>query len=169
MVYHYQAFAANGRADVSTNGDASTTNGDSSTHVDKKVTCSPSSSPSHHNPNPTTIDDQEKDNSKDTATTTCPDGSKLIDNGKCKTIQPHPDDDCLFNPSLNKCKAIDGSCPSGFGMNENGQCFPDKPCPKGFERHNEDETGTCYPVKVQVDCSKNPKDPSCPLQPPRDL
>jgi hypothetical protein len=32
-------------------------------------------------------------------------------------------------------------------MNEDDNCFPDKPCPKGFERHNEDETGKCFPIK----------------------
>ncbi|HKG89881.1 MAG TPA: hypothetical protein VKA95_16300 [Nitrososphaeraceae archaeon] len=25
-------------------------------------------------------------------------------------------------------------------MNENEQCFPDKPCPTGFEKRDEDET-----------------------------
>jgi hypothetical protein len=57
-----------------------------------------------------------------------------------------PDDDCLFNPSLPKCAPIEGKCPSGFLMNENEQCFPDKPCPTGFTKLDEDETGTCYPV-----------------------
>jgi hypothetical protein len=32
-------------------------------------------------------------------------------------------------------------------MNEDDNCFPDKPCPKGFELHAEDETGTCYPIE----------------------
>ena len=31
-------------------------------------------------------------------------------------------------------------------MNEDEQCFPDKPCPAGFTKHDEDETGACYPV-----------------------
>ena len=57
-----------------------------------------------------------------------------------------PDDDCLYDPSLPKCAPIDGECPEGFNMNEDGQCYPDKPCPTGFERRNEDETGTCYPI-----------------------
>ena len=57
-----------------------------------------------------------------------------------------PDDDCLFNPSLPKCAPIEGKCPPGFLMNENEQCFPDKPCPAGFTKFDEDETGTCYPV-----------------------
>jgi hypothetical protein len=56
-----------------------------------------------------------------------------------------PDDDCLYDPSLPKCAPIDGECPEGFNMNEDGQCFPDKPCPTGFERRDEDETGRCYP------------------------
>jgi predicted transcriptional regulator len=57
-----------------------------------------------------------------------------------------PDDDCLFDPSLPKCAPIDGECPDGFAMNEDGQCYPNKPCPKGYERRDNDETGTCYSV-----------------------
>jgi hypothetical protein len=64
---------------------------------------------------------------------------------------PGPDDDCAFNPSLSKCKATCDAnnfcqCPKGFSMNEDDNCFPDKSCPKGFERHNEDETGKCFPI-----------------------
>ena len=58
---------------------------------------------------------------------------------------PPPDDDCLFDPSLPKCQPIEGSCPEGFLMNEDEQCFPDKPCPHGYTKIDEDETGTCYP------------------------
>jgi hypothetical protein len=57
-----------------------------------------------------------------------------------------PDDDCLFNPALPKCAPIAGKCPPGFLMNEEEQCFPDKPCPAGFTKRDEDETGACYPV-----------------------
>jgi len=32
-------------------------------------------------------------------------------------------------------------------MNEDDHCRPDKPCPKGFEQHDNDETGTCFPTK----------------------
>jgi hypothetical protein len=81
---------------------------------------------------------------------TGPDGS-LINNTQGATapdasLREEPDDDCLFNPSLPKCAPIEGKCPSGFLMNENEQCFPDKPCPAGFTKIDEDETGTCYPV-----------------------
>jgi hypothetical protein len=58
----------------------------------------------------------------------------------------YPDDDCLFDPSLPKCSPMEGECPAGFLMNEDEQCFPDKPCPVGFTKHDEDETGACYPV-----------------------
>jgi hypothetical protein len=58
----------------------------------------------------------------------------------------YPDDDCLFDPSLPKCSPIDGKCPAGFLMNEDEQCFPDKPCPAGFTKYDEDETGACYPI-----------------------
>jgi hypothetical protein len=57
-----------------------------------------------------------------------------------------PDGDCLFDPSLPKCAPVDGECPDGYVMNEDGQCYPDKPCPKGYERRDNDETGTCYSV-----------------------
>jgi hypothetical protein len=60
---------------------------------------------------------------------------------------PGPDNDCLFNPSLPKCKPPPGQdCPEGFLMNEDGNCFPDKPCPSGYERLEDDETGTCHPI-----------------------
>jgi hypothetical protein len=58
----------------------------------------------------------------------------------------YPDDDCLFDPSLPKCSPIEGKCPAGFLMNEDEQCFPDKPCPAGFIKPDEDETGACYPI-----------------------
>ena len=60
-----------------------------------------------------------------------------------------PDDSCLFHPEQTKCKpdAITGKCPKGFSMNVNQHCYPNKPCPNGFERHKDDETGTCYPIQ----------------------
>jgi hypothetical protein len=47
-----------------------------------------------------------------------------------------------------KCKPdpITGKCPTGFSMNVYEHCFPNIRCPKGFENHDEDETGTCYPI-----------------------
>ena len=57
-----------------------------------------------------------------------------------------PDDDCLFNPALPKCTPVERKCPPGFLLNEEEQCFPDKPCPPGFTKLDEDETGACYPV-----------------------
>lgn len=66
-----------------------------------------------------------------------------------------PDDDCLFNPALPKCGPIAGKCPPGFLMNEEEQCFPDKPCPPGFSKLDEDETGTCYPAASPTPPSSN--------------
>jgi hypothetical protein len=57
-----------------------------------------------------------------------------------------PDDDCLYDPSLPKCAPINGVCPEGFNMNEDGQCFPDKPCPPGYARADNDESGACLPI-----------------------
>jgi hypothetical protein len=164
-VYHYQYAAAatksssGSNSNSGSNGDSatSTTNGggEKSSPPDKKSDSSSSPSPTAvpDNSNPTTTGDKKdntNNNNKDT--TTCPDGTKPIDTGKCKTqLQPHPDDDCLFNPSLNKCKSIDEQCPKGFFLNDDDNCVPDKKCPKGFETHAQDETGTCYPVNVKVD------------------
>ena len=59
-----------------------------------------------------------------------------------------PDGNCLFHPEQDKCKPDQyGNCPSGFFLNDDEHCVPDKPCPLGFEHHFEDETGTCYPIK----------------------
>ncbi|HEY7571934.1 MAG TPA: hypothetical protein VH796_11260 [Nitrososphaeraceae archaeon] len=56
-----------------------------------------------------------------------------------------PDKDCAFTPSLDKCKPdSSGKCPSGFSLNVNSQCIPNK-CPKGFVKHDNDETGKCFP------------------------
>ena len=38
-----------------------------------------------------------------------------------------------------------GKCPEGFNMNEDGQCYPDKPCPPGYARADNDESGACLP------------------------
>ena len=74
-----------------------------------------------------------------------------LENGKCVKNGPGPDDDCALDPSLSKCKATCDEnnfckCPEGFSMNEDDNCFPDKPCPKGYERHANDETGKCFPI-----------------------
>jgi predicted transcriptional regulator/archaellum component FlaG (FlaF/FlaG flagellin family) len=67
-----------------------------------------------------------------------------------------PDDNCLFDPSLPRCAPIDGECPPGFLTNEDGNCFPDKPCPKGYTKLDDDETGACYPVEDDTGFKKNP-------------
>jgi hypothetical protein len=73
------------------------------------------------------------------------------------TSPPAPDDSCLFHPEQEKCGPDQsGNCPSGFLLNGKGHCFPDKKCPKGFEKQNNDETGTCHPIAVsQKDCKIN--------------
>ena len=81
----------------------------------------------------------------------CKKDEQLV-NGKCVKNGPGPDDECLLNPDLKKCKATCDEnnfcqCPSGFIMNEDDHCRPDKPCPKGFEEHADDETGKCFPIK----------------------
>ena len=61
-------------------------------------------------------------------------------------VSEPPDDDCLYDPSLPKCAPIAGKCPPGFLMNEAGQCYPDKPCPPGYARADNDESGACLPL-----------------------
>jgi hypothetical protein len=57
-----------------------------------------------------------------------------------------PDDDCLYDPSLPKCAPMNGKCPLGFNVNEAGQCYPDKLCPPGYARADNDESGACLPL-----------------------
>ena len=54
---------------------------------------------------------------------------------------------CLYNPDNSLCDPDPkGKCPSGWATNEDGRCFPmDKPCPKGYWRADDDETGACVP------------------------
>ena len=66
---------------------------------------------------------------------------------------------CLYDPGNSLCKPdSDGDCPSGWGTNEDGQCFPmDKDCPKGYWRADDDETGACVPkTEAQYDMSNLP-------------
>jgi hypothetical protein len=89
---------------------------------------------------------------------------RAIENGKCvydpikckqdeqlvnnKCSPSGPDESCLFHPEQDKCKPDhNGNCPNGFLLNDDNHCVPDKPCPKGFEHHAEDESGACYPIK----------------------
>lgn len=78
---------------------------------------------------------------------------------------PHPDGDCLFDPSLPKCASDEnGNCPEGFGINEDEQCFPyhDR-CPEGYHSHEDDESGRCIPDSVPCDPGyiMSPEFPTC--------
>jgi hypothetical protein len=66
---------------------------------------------------------------------------------------------CLFTPSHPICKP---PCPKGWGMNEDGQCFPiNKKCPPGYWRADDDESGACVPIPVFcIDIFPPP--PGCP-------
>lgn len=68
-----------------------------------------------------------------------------------------PDKSCDFNPNADKCKPDkDGNCPPGFSHNDKGNCHPSGPCPSGFFRHTDDESGKCFPIhKDKHDNSKN--------------
>ena len=56
-----------------------------------------------------------------------------------------PDRDCLFDPDLPKCAAVNGQCPDGFNQNEDEQCVPKGGCPKEYHTVDDDETGRCIP------------------------
>jgi hypothetical protein len=78
---------------------------------------------------------------------------------------PAPDDSCLFHPEQKICGPDQsGNCPPGFLLNGKGQCIPDKECPAGFEKHDNDETGACYP-KVK-DCNSSYPGNCIPSPPP---
>jgi hypothetical protein len=58
-------------------------------------------------------------------------------------------------------------------MNEDGQCFPDKPCPPGYARADNDESGACLPLNPPtpppgVDCHPSYPD-NCIKSPPPPL
>lgn len=57
-----------------------------------------------------------------------------------------PDASCDFHPNADKCKPdANGNCPPGFSHNDKGNCHPSGPCPSGFHRVTDDESGTCFP------------------------
>jgi hypothetical protein len=94
--------------------------------------------------------------------------------GKPKPIETQPNEEkpdkmCKFFPELEKCKPDQsGNCPNGFFMNGDGHCVPDGPCPKGFQSHDNDESGTCWPKNPHQPCPPgshrvgNHCEPNCP-------
>jgi len=102
----------------------------------------------------------------------CGDGNPPGSDGLCGSgnnpnpnPKPGPDRDCLFNPSLPKCKpGPGGNCPPNFGRNEDGNCFPlHHRCPSGYHSHEDDESGRCIPDRVPCDKGfiRNPDFPEC--------
>jgi hypothetical protein len=85
---------------------------------------------------------------------------------------------CYFEPNNEECNPDEeGNCPDGFGHNDDNQCIPHGPCPSGYARINDDETGKCFPedeiercdngaiVLVGEDCSiYDPNPPPDPAQ-----
>ena len=70
------------------------------------------------------------------------------DRAMAQTTTSLPDDECLLDPGMPQCApGEDGKCPSGFNMNGDGNCFPNKPCPPGYEKRDYDETGKCWKVE----------------------
>jgi hypothetical protein len=81
--------------------------------------------------------------------TTKKDNTKIIFND---IKDPEPSI-CYFKPNdAEECKPVDGKCPNNWPMNEAGNCHPGGKCPKGFERVDDDETGTCYSKKNTFHC-----------------
>jgi hypothetical protein len=79
--------------------------------------------------------------------------------------ESEPIDPCLLDPGHVSCPVpIDGKCPEGYGMNEDGQCFPQhERCPDGYHSHEDDESGKCIPDSTPCDDGyiMNPEFPSC--------
>ena len=84
-----------------------------------------------------------------------------------KVIIPEPTP-CLLDPSDPSCpEPVDGVCPEGFNMNEDGNCFPEHDrCPEGFHSHEDDETGRCIPDSTPCDDGfiRDPDFPTCSLK-----
>ena len=60
-----------------------------------------------------------------------------------------PYEGCLLDPTLPECTPPPGGkCPPGTLMNGYGQCYPDKPCPPGYARADNDESGACLPLNT---------------------
>lgn len=65
-----------------------------------------------------------------------------------------PDKGCAFHPDSPKCAPdpITGKCPPGFSHNVHDNCFPSGKCPPGFGRHDDDESGRCFPINRPIHC-----------------
>ncbi|MGN6631486.1 MAG: hypothetical protein ACTHKP_04520 [Nitrososphaeraceae archaeon] len=76
---------------------------------------------------------------------------------------PAPTDKCAFNPDSPNCKPdpITGKCPPGFSHNVHDNCFPSGPCPSGFGRHDNDESGKCFPTPIHCPPGFFPKHGVC--------
>jgi hypothetical protein len=93
------------------------------------------------------------------------------------TPQPMPPyEGCLLDPTLPECTPPPGGkCPPGTLMNGYGQCYPDKPCPPGYARADDDETGACLPINTPTptptptpggNCDPSYSDKCIPSPPP---
>lgn len=86
---------------------------------------------------------EEKNNTSSAQTATPPLVPTFV-----PTKQPKgPDNSCTFFPELPHCvpDPKTGLCPPGFSMNADEHCFRTGKCPSGFERRDNDESGTCWP------------------------
>ena len=44
---------------------------------------------------------------------------------------------------------VNGECRNGYGMNEDGRCFPEHAsCPDSYHGHEDDESGKCIPYNI---------------------
>jgi hypothetical protein len=81
--------------------------------------------------------------------------TKIFEKGKNNpSPSPTPEPSiCYFKPNdAEECKPVNGTCPNNWPMNEAGNCHPGGKCPSGFERVDDDETGTCYSDKNTFHC-----------------
>jgi hypothetical protein len=108
----------------------------------------------------------------------CNDGTQKEDWQDCPDVSgadyeefkhQEPIDPCLLDPDNSPTcpPPVDGQCPEGYNMNENGNCFPEHDrCPKEYHSHEDDESGRCIPDSTPCDEGyiMNPDFPSCDLK-----
>jgi hypothetical protein len=86
------------------------------------------------------------DNPTDAKTSEQPTTSPIVPALSTTKVKTTPDFNCHFHPNDDRCAPdSDGNCPPGFAHNSKGNCHPMGPCPNGFGRHDDDESGKCFP------------------------
>lgn len=138
-----------GSGSSSDSGSDSGSSGGSSDHSSHVPEATPSDNQNNNNnDNPSGSDkgpsDQQNKNTVDQGPVK--DNVPIMPNPKPNPVEnPGINFGCHFHPNDDRCKPnIPGQCPGGFASNEKGNCHPEGPCPPGFGRHDNDESGQCF-------------------------